>query len=118
MISSAARSLSACTRTVAFGRFGGATTRLGGEIERDAKHVGIFDVEQTFLVQIVGLAPQSTTDDLLAQKLGAEGAHAENVGDRVRVPSFGEHGYRYDAADAFAEAPFPADGVHHLTQQI
>ena len=30
--------------------------RLGGEVERDAEHVGVFDVEQAVFVQIVGLA--------------------------------------------------------------
>ena len=33
--------------------------RLGGEVERNAEHVGIFDVEQAFLVQLVGLAAQA-----------------------------------------------------------
>ena len=31
--------------------------RLGGEVERDAEHVGVFDVEQPLLVQFVGLPP-------------------------------------------------------------
>ena len=38
--------------------------RLGGEVERDAEHVGIFDVEQAFLVRgrrTAGAAPRPTT---------------------------------------------------------
>ena len=67
--------------------------RLGREVEGNAEDVGIFDVEQPcrLFVQVVGLAAQRAADDLLAQKLGAEGADAENVGDGVGVPAFREH---------------------------
>ena len=73
--------------------------RLGVEVERDAEHVGVLDVEEILLVQVVGLAAQRAADDLLAQKLGAEGAHAEHVGDGVGVPAFGQHGDGDHAAD-------------------
>ena len=39
---------------------------LGGEIEGDAEHVGVFDVEQAFLVKLVRLAAQGAADYLLA----------------------------------------------------
>ena len=61
--------------------------RLGGEVEGNAEDVGIFDIEQALLVQLVGLAAQRAADDLLAEKLGAEGADAEDVGDGVGVPA-------------------------------
>ncbi len=35
-----------------------AHDRLGGEVERNAEDVGIFDVEQLLIVQVVGLPPQ------------------------------------------------------------
>ena len=74
--------------------------RLGGEVEGNAEDVGVFDVEQALFVQVVGLAAQRAADHLLAQKLGAEGADAEHVGDGVGVPALGEHRDRDDAADA------------------
>ena len=70
------------------------------------------------LVQIVGLAAQRAADDLLAKKLRAEGADAEDVGDGVGVPPLGEHRDRDDAADRLAELARLADGVHHLAQQV
>ena len=73
--------------------------RLGGEVERNAEDVGVLDVEQVLLVQVVGLAAQRAADDLLAQQLSAEGADAEDMGDGVRVPAFGEHRDGDDAAD-------------------
>jgi hypothetical protein len=80
--------------------------RLGVEVERDAQHVGVLDVEQTVVRSArSGLAAQRAADDLLAQQLGAEGAHAEHVGDGVGVPAFGEHRHRDHAADRVAQAP-------------
>src|SRR6185312_6613020 len=70
--------------------------RFRSEVERNAKNVGIFDIEKPFLVEIVRLATQRTANDLLAQKLGAEGANAENVSDRVGVPAFSEHRNRHN----------------------
>ena len=78
--------------------------RRAGEIERDAHDVGIFDVEQAGLgVEVIRLATQAAPDHLLAQKLGAEGADAEDVRHRVGVPAFGEHRDRHHAADLLAE---------------
>ena len=102
-----------------FGAVGFALLRRGGEIERNAHDVGIFDVEQAGLrVEVVGLAAQAAADHLLAQKLGAEGANAEDVGHGIGVPAFGQHRHRDDAADLLAEPAGAADGVHHLAQQL
>ena len=37
-------------------RLGWGDDRLGGEIEGDAENVRVFDVEQTLIIQLVGLA--------------------------------------------------------------
>ncbi len=92
--------------------------RLGREVERNAEDVGVLDVEQALLVQVVGLAAQRAADDLLAEELRAEGADAEDVGDGVGVPALGEHRDRDDAADRLAEPARLADGVHDLAQQL
>ena len=92
--------------------------RLGREVEGNAEHVGIFDIEQTFFVQVVGLAAQGAADDLLAQELRAEGADAEDVGDGIGVPALGEHRDGDDAADGAAELAGLADGVHDLAEQF
>ena len=97
---------------------GFADDGLGVEVERDAQYVGVLDVEQVVVVQIVRLAAKGATDDLFAQQLGAEGAHPEYVRNRVGVPALGEHRDRDDAADLSAQAVFFADRVHHLAQQI
>ena len=92
---------------------------LGGECERDAEDVGIFDSEQIGRrVQIVRLPAQRAADDLLAEKLGSEGADANDVGHCVRVPPLRQHRYGDDAADAFAEPTRFADRVHNLAQQL
>ena len=92
--------------------------RLGREVEGNAEDVGVFDVEEPFFVQVVGLAAQGAADDLLAQKLRAEGANAENVGDGVGIPALGEHRDGDDAADGAAELAGLADGVHDLAEQF
>ena len=92
--------------------------RLGGEVERHAEDVGVLGVEQAVFVQVVRLATERAADHLLAEKLRAEGADAEDVGDGVGVPAFGEHGDRHDAADAGAELVLLADRVHDLAQQL
>ena len=92
--------------------------RLGGEVERDAEHVGVLDVEQALLVQIVGLAAEGAAHHLLAQKLGAERAYSEDVGDGAGVPALGEHRDRHHAAGGAAEPARHADGVHHFAQQV
>ena len=75
-------------------------------------------LKQPFFVEVVGLAAQRAADDLLAQELGAEGANAEDVGDGVGVPAFGEHRDGDDAADGAAQLAGLADGVHHLAEQF
>jgi hypothetical protein len=92
--------------------------RFGGEIKGNAEYVGILNIEQTFLIQVIGLPAQPSPNHLFAEKLGTESAHAENVRYGVSVPPFRQHRDRHHAADVFAEPPFPADGVHHLAQQI
>ena len=94
----------AWTRVTGFGVVGLATLRRGGEVERNAHDVGVFDVEQAGLrVEIVGLAAQAAPDHLFAQKLGAERADAEDVGHGVGVPAFGQHRHRNHATDLLAE---------------
>ena len=55
---------------------GGGDDGFGCEVEGNAKHVSVLDVKQALVVQLIGLAAQCATDDLLAKKLGAEGADA------------------------------------------
>ena len=69
-------------------------------------------------VEVIGLAPQRPSNDLLAQKLGAEGANSQDVGDIGRVPAFGEHGDRHNAPNARSQLAILADSVHNLTEQF
>ena len=55
---------------------------------------------------------------MLAKQLGAERSNAQDVGDRVGVPAFGEHRDADDALDVFAELADLAHGVHHFAKQI
>ena len=91
---------------------------LRREIEWYSEHVRVFSAEQALVravfVQIVGLSPQRTAHDLLTEQLCAEGADAQNVGDRIRVPTLGQHGNRHDATDGIAQLAWFADGVHDL----
>ena len=73
---------------------------------------------RSFVVQLIGIAAQSTPDDLFAEKLGAESPDAENVGDRVGIPTFGQHGYGNDTADLFPKPILLADRVHHLAEKF
>ncbi len=41
--------------------------RLGVEVEGNAEHVGVFHVEEVFLIQVVRLAAKRAANDLLAQ---------------------------------------------------
>ena len=92
---------------------------LAGEVERDAEHVGVLDVEEPGpVVEVVRLAPERASDDLLAQKLRAERPYAEHVGHGAGVPALAEHRDRHDAPHLFAEAAGHADGVHDLAQQV
>ena len=91
---------------------------LGVEVKGDAQHVGVFDVEQAFAIDLVRLAAQRAANDLLAQQLGAKGAQPEHMGDVVGVPAFGKHGHRHHAADGLAQAARLAHGVHDFAQQL
>ncbi len=66
----------------------------------------------------VRLPAQCAADHLLAEQLGSEGADANDVGDRVRVPPLRQHRNGDDAADALAEPAGLADRVHDLAQQL
>ena len=88
---------------VSRGGCGGATTGLAVKSNGMPKTSAYSTLNRSFLVQVVGLAAQRAADDLLAEKLRAEGADAENVRDGVGVPAFGEHRDRDDAADRAAE---------------
>jgi U3 small nucleolar ribonucleoprotein component len=57
---------------------------------------------------------QGTTDHLLAQKLRAERAYAEDVRNGARVPAIGQHGERNDVAGRSAKSAFYTIGVHHF----
>jgi hypothetical protein len=100
----------------------GSDDRFGREVEGNAENVGIFDVEEALVgalfIQLVGLAAQGAADDLLAQELRTEGADAENMGHRVRVPAFREHRDRDDTADGAAQLARLADGIHYLAKQF
>ena len=103
---------------VSRGGCGGATTGLAVKSKGMPRMSAYSTLKQPVFVQVVGLAAQRAADDLLAEQLGAEGAHAQDVGDGVGVPAFGEHGDRDDAADRVAEPAVLADGVHDLAQQV
>ena len=66
----------------------------------------------------VASSPQRPPHHLLAQKLCTEGTNPQDVGDRVRVPPFGEHRDADDTLDLLAEFARLPDGVHHLPEQI
>ena len=105
---------------------GGQRARLGvrgraaarDEGERHAVDLGIFGLEMALVVGGITHAPQGAADHLLAEQLRAEGADAEDVGDGVGVPAFGEHGDADHAFDVFAELAGLADGVHHFAEQV
>ena len=90
----------------------------GREVERDAEHVGVLDVEHVVFVQVVGLPAQRPADDLLAQELGAEGAHPEHVGDGAGIPALGQHRDGHHATGVAAESVHLSDRVHDLAQQV
>ncbi len=58
------------------GRLGWGDDRLGGEVERNPQHIGVFHIEQTVFIQSVGLPTQGAPNDLLTQQLRTKGAHA------------------------------------------
>src|SRR5205823_3095225 len=88
--------------------------RLCREVEGNAEHVGIFHVEQPFFIQFIGLAPQCASNDLLAKKLGAEGADTENMCDGISVPPFRKHRHRNHATNGPTELAWLSDRIHDL----
>ena len=90
----------------------------GDERERHAVDLGVFGLETPVGVGGVAHAAQGAADDLLAEKLRAEGADAEDMGDGVGVPALGEHRDADDALDVFAELAGLADGVHDFAEQV
>ena len=92
--------------------------RAGDERERHAVDLGVFGLEMPVVVGGVAHPPQGAADDLLAEELRAEGADAEDVGDGVGVPAFGEHRDADDALDVLAELAGLADGVHDFAEQV
>ena len=88
------------------------------ERERHAVDLGVFRLEPALLVGGVAHAAQAAAHDLLAEKLGAEGPDAQDMGDGVGVPALGEHRDADHALDVLAELAGLADGVHHLAEQV
>ena len=50
--------------------------RLGCKIERDAQDVGIFDVEQPVVIQIIRLSAKRSANNLLTEQLRSERTNA------------------------------------------
>src|SRR5579871_943594 len=100
------------------GRLRGCDDGLGVEVEGNTEDVGVFDIEEAGVVEVVGLAAQGAADHLFAEKLGAEGAHPQDVSYGIGVPAFGEHRNGDDAADGLAQAAGLADGVHHFAEDL
>ena len=57
------------------------------EAERHPEDLGVFRIEHPLFVRLVADSAKPAANDLLAEKLGAERAHAQDVRDGVRVPS-------------------------------
>ena len=74
--------LNRLTRRLRWGENG-----LGREVEGNAEDVCVFDAEEIFIIEVVGLAAQRASDDLFAEELGAKSSDAEDVGDGVRIPA-------------------------------
>src|SRR5207244_12311100 len=89
----------------------GTRTRAAHERQGRAEDLGGFRIEAAVVVERVAHAPQAAADDLLAQKLRAEGADAENMRYRVGVPAFGEllfqSCYPYPEFPSLSPAPRP-----------
>ena len=66
--------------------------------ERHAEHLGDFLAEPAVFSRFVTRAPKPSADDLLAEKLRHERPKADNVRDRVAIPSFGQHPHADNAA--------------------
>ena len=90
----------------------------GNEGKGHTINFGVFRVEMPLLVGGIAHATQPPSDHLFAKQLRAEGAHAQNMGDGVGIPTLGEHRDADHALDVFAELAGLAYGVHDLTEQI
>ena len=68
---------------------------LCGEVERNSKNVGIFDVEHALIwavfIDLIRLAAKGSADNLFAEKLRAESPNTQHVRHGVGVPTFREH---------------------------
>ena len=85
--------------------------------ERDSVNVNILFGEQPGLgIGHVIHSAQASPHHLLAEQLAAERAHSQDLGHVVRIPSFGEHGNRHDAAHVLARLAGLADRGHDLPQ--
>lgn len=92
------------------GRLRRRNDRHGGKAEGNAKHIGILNIEEPLLIQIVRLATtQGAANHLLAEELRAEGTNAEHVGNGIGIPPFGQQGDRDYAADRLAKPPLFAN---------
>ena len=90
---------------------------LGCEIKRDAKDVGILHIKASRIgIEAVVLAAQGPAHHLLTQQLSTESPHAQDMGDRIGVPAFGEHRHRHHTTNIGAELAGLAHRVHHLPQ--
>src|SRR5665213_907781 len=65
--------------------------RGGNKAEGNAIYFCILGIEEAMLIRVVIDTSQPATDNLLAQQLSAKRTYAEDVRDRVCIPSFGEH---------------------------
>ena len=69
-------------------------------------------------VQIVIHAAQRPPRDLFAEQLRAERPQPHDMRDRVRVPAFGQHGHRDDAAHVSAQFAGRADRVDDFAEHV
>ena len=92
----------------------GARAGCRNEAEGHAVDLGVLGFEAAVAAHDVRAPPKSAADHLLAQQLGSEGAHAEDVGHRVGIPALGQHRHRNNASHTLAELSKLADSVHHL----
>ena len=67
---------------------------MGKEGKGYSENVDVLGLEQPVGADIVGGAAQASANDLFTEKLAGERAQAHDVGDRLRVPAFGEHSDR------------------------
>ena len=96
----------------------GCDLGLRRKVERDAHDVGVLDIEQSIVIQVIGVAAQTATDDLFAEELSAESSDPENMGHGICVPAFRQHGDGDDAANLLPESALLPNGVHHLAQEV